>query len=165
MNLPQDYWSHPYPWTLSEIKEIIERVVTPFRYREILWIGVAGSFARALGEQDPRSTVRLIVGFPADGGNYQERATKNLRIELERLSPRKFHVVHLRDLAIPTSAQARRQFWHSVTVFVRAGGEQWFERNRSRVFDVERHFFWSDEERAPSPEIAELTEMFDALGH
>jgi len=64
-----------------------------------------------------------------------------------------------------TSPQARREFWHSVTVFERAGGEQWFKRNRRRVFDVERHFFWRDEERAPSPEIAELTEMFSALGH
>jgi len=52
-----------------------------------------------------------------------------------------------------------------VTVFERVGGEQWFQRNRRRVFDVEMHFFRRDEDRAPSPEIAELTEMFSALGH
>lgn len=118
----------PYPQTVDDVKDIVHRVLDRRGHPEIVWIGLAGSFAR--GQQDVNSDVDLVVGYSAPGQENQVWDVRDLTIDFEMLCRRAFDVVYIRDGEIRKWDKVIGAFLNSTTIFERDPKSAWLIRNR-----------------------------------
>jgi predicted nucleotidyltransferase len=126
----------PSPRNIDEIKQLISKVVNPHRHKEILWIGLSGSFAR--NQQTPNSDVDLIIGYTVFGHSNQVWDVQQLTREFEMLGKRAFDLVYVRDREVPRRDKPIGAFLNSLTVFERDPRDKWLDRNR-RLVSIQRY--------------------------